>query len=73
VITLDSVQIWDKRVDYAVRRIFGPHICGDALDIDDSNVILTGSWRPDDQLQTWDFNTGKLIEVSACVDIFTHV
>ncbi|EFC50757.1 predicted protein [Naegleria gruberi] len=58
----NTVQIWDKRMDYAARRIFGPHICGDAIDIDSNNSILTGSWRPDDQLQLWDFGSGNLIE-----------
>lgn len=55
-------QIWDKRQTNAVRRIFGPHICGDALDIDTNDVILTGSWRPSNQLELWDYGTGKLIE-----------
>jgi len=34
------------------RRIAGPHICGDSLDIDPVNShILTGSWRKDNSLQ----------------------
>ena len=24
--------------------------------------ILTGSWRPENQLQIWDYGTGKLIQ-----------
>ena len=44
------------------RRIFGPHICGDALDIFPSNGnVLTGSWRKDNSVQIWDFNSGELI------------
>jgi len=58
----NTVQIWDKRQSHAVRRLFGPHICGESLDMDSKNVILTGSWRPDRQLQLWDFGTCKLIE-----------
>lgn len=28
------------------RRLYGPHVCGDALHIDPStNQILSGSWR----------------------------
>mmetsp|Transcript_30876 Transcript_30876/g.81018 ORF Transcript_30876/g.81018 Transcript_30876/m.81018 type:complete len:245 (-) Transcript_30876:233-967(-) len=46
----DTVQLWDVRTDSPVRNIFGAHICGDALDIS-GNEILTGSWRPKDQLQ----------------------
>jgi COMPASS component SWD3 len=26
------------------------------------NLILTGSWRPTEQLQIWDFGSGNLIE-----------
>ena len=34
------------------RRISGPHICGDALDIDpNTHDILTGSWSYSDTLQ----------------------
>jgi WD40 repeat protein len=56
----NTVQIWDLRVGHSVRSIFGPHICGDSLDVQ-GNEIVTGSWRQNDQLQTWDFGTGKLI------------
>lgn len=57
----DYVQIWDVRVEHSVRSIFGPFICGDAVDVHD-NKILTGSWRPNAPLQIWDFTTGKEIE-----------
>ena len=34
------------------RHISGPHICGDAIDIDPRyNHILTGSWRREKALQ----------------------
>ncbi len=52
----NTVQFWDMRVGYAVRSIFGPHICGDSLDIV-GHRIITGSWRPDKQLELWDFKT----------------
>ncbi|KAL0491404.1 WD repeat-containing protein [Acrasis kona] len=58
----NTVQIWDIRQEHAVRRIFGPHICGDSLDIDENYCVLAGSWRPDHQLQLFDFGTGRLIE-----------
>ena len=35
----------------AVRSFYGAHIAGDALDIH-GNEVLTGSWRPEDQLVT---------------------
>lgn len=59
----NTVQIWDIRERASVRSIYGPHLCGDALDISgDGQTILTGSWRPEDQLQLWDFASGKLKE-----------
>jgi COMPASS component SWD3 len=56
----NTVQIWDVRTNAAVRSIYGPHICGDALDLV-KGEILTGSWRPEDQLEIWDFGTGERI------------
>ena len=45
------------------RSLYGPHLCGDAIDVSaDGSKILTGSWRPEDQLQLWDFGTGALQE-----------
>ena len=43
-----------------MRSIFGPHICGDSLDIVGKEV-LTGSWRPDKQLELWDFESGNKV------------
>jgi len=57
----NTIQIWDARIGQSVRSIYGPHICGDALDIK-NNVILSGSWSPKDALQLWDFGSGKLIQ-----------
>lgn len=54
----NTVIIWDVRVGHAVRSIYGPHICGDSLDMV-GNEILTGSWRPNNQLEVWDFETGE--------------
>lgn len=59
----DTVQFWDTREKHAVKRLYGPHICGDALDIDGThNHILTGSWRKDNPLQIWDFRSADLIK-----------
>ena len=57
----NTIQIWDARVGYAVRSVFGPHICGDSVDVRDGE-ILTGSWRPENQLQVFDFGSGQLIK-----------
>jgi COMPASS component SWD3 len=42
--------MWDVRTDNPVRNIFGAHITGDSMDQWD-NYVLTGSWRPEKQLQ----------------------
>eukprot|EP00697_Spironema_sp_BW2_P016156 gnl/Spiro4/7282_TR3808_c0_g1_i1.p1 gnl/Spiro4/7282_TR3808_c0_g1~~gnl/Spiro4/7282_TR3808_c0_g1_i1.p1 ORF type:complete len:415 (+),score=48.95 gnl/Spiro4/7282_TR3808_c0_g1_i1:84-1328(+) len=57
----NTIQIWDLRAAIPVRSIYGPHICGDSLDIA-NDTILTGSWTPRNQLQLWDFGTGNLID-----------
>lgn len=56
----NTVQFWDLRTGSSVRSIYGPHICGDALDIK-GNEVVTGSWRPKEQLELWDFGTGQRI------------
>lgn len=57
----DSVlHIWDLRQAMSVRTIYGPHLSGDALDFQDGQV-LTGSYSNKDQIQLWDFDSGKLI------------
>ncbi|KAJ1417217.1 WD40-repeat-containing domain protein [Ochromonadaceae sp. CCMP2298] len=52
----NTVQIWDTRKGGAVSSIFGPHLCGDALDIHDY-TLLTGSCRDSTQLEMWDIRT----------------
>ncbi|KAM4624485.1 uncharacterized protein ACJ7VT_005333 [Polymixia lowei] len=48
----NTVQFWDGRQERAVRRIWGPHVCGEAVHIDpDRNHILTGSWRIHNMLE----------------------
>ncbi|CAH1800498.1 unnamed protein product [Owenia fusiformis] len=59
----DTVQFWDDRQRHAIRRLYGPHICGDALDIDAKHDhLLTGSWRKENTLQIWDYGSGKKIK-----------
>lgn len=59
----NTVQFWDAREGHAVRAIFGPHVCGDAVDIaEDGDTILTGSWRADKQLQLWDFRSERVLQ-----------
>lgn len=56
------------------RKIFGPHVCGDALDILPSNRnILTGSWRKNNTLQIWDYNTGKQLKDIAVDETYSSM
>lgn len=60
----DSIQWWDARQDssHNIRKIIGPHICGEGLDIEPESLnIVTGSWRKSETIQVWDFNSGNLI------------
>ena len=42
----NTVQIYDIRKKGPIHSIYGPHICGDAIDFkDDGNTMLTGSYR----------------------------
>ncbi|XP_053550862.1 WD repeat-containing protein wdr-5.2 [Bombina bombina] len=51
----NTVQFWNIRHPHSLRKISGPHVCGDALDIDaQTNEILIGSWRKEENLQIWD-------------------
>ena len=56
----NTIQFWDIRAGASVRSIYGPHICGDSLDIA-GNDIVTGSWRSDNQLEVWDYISGEKI------------
>lgn len=59
----NTVQFWDDRAIHSKRHISGPHICGEAIDIDPKhNHILTGSWRMDKALQIWDFKSLQRIK-----------
>ncbi|TMW61767.1 hypothetical protein Poli38472_010830 [Pythium oligandrum] len=59
----NTLQIWDVRAGHSVRGIYGPHIAGDAIDINRDQEILTGSWRPENPLELWDFGSGKRLSV----------
>eukprot|EP00842_Homolaphlyctis_polyrhiza_P005048 jgi/Hompol1/5544/HPOL_004524-RA len=59
----NTMQIWDQRVNYAVRSIYGPHICGDSIDFNESGShLLSGSYVKDDPLQLWSWQSGQLVE-----------
>lgn len=56
----NTVQIWDLRTSQPAASLFGPHICGDAIDVS-GNEVLTGSWRQEKQLEIWDLRKHELI------------
>jgi len=59
----DTVHFWDRRESRSQRKIFGPHICGQAIDIDPiENTVLTASWRRQNGLQLWDYRETKLLK-----------
>ncbi|XP_066522481.1 WD repeat-containing protein 38-like isoform X2 [Hoplias malabaricus] len=58
----NTIQFWDTRQEHAIRKIFGPHVCGEALQIDSSvNQILSGSWRKYNTLEVWDYDSCKKV------------
>ena len=62
--TICPFQWWDCRQNaiHSIRRISGPHICGEGLDIEPETLkVVTGSWRKDNNIQVWDFHSGNLI------------
>jgi len=57
----NTVQIWDVSLGYAIRSLFGPHISGEAIDIYE-DLILCGSYRPENQLELWKLDNGEKAE-----------
>ncbi|XP_067100253.1 WD repeat-containing protein 38-like [Osmerus mordax] len=56
----NTIEFWDTRQQNAVRMLLGPHVCGDALQIDPAaNHILSGSWRRGSALEVWDYSSGR--------------
>lgn len=56
----NTVILHDTRTGNVERSFFGPHICGDAIDIRE-NLLLAGSWKPEKQLCLYDIR-GKTTE-----------
>ncbi|KAK3279741.1 hypothetical protein CYMTET_12397 [Cymbomonas tetramitiformis] len=56
----NTVQFWDVRAGQSVRSLYGPSVCGDALDVSDGTIV-TGSHRRFRALQAWDFGSGRLL------------
>ena len=63
----NTIQIYDIRRKGPCLSIYGPHVCGDAIDFyKDSYTLLTGSYRQDDVLELWDIRNNK--ERVRCID-----
>ncbi|CAM9570081.1 unnamed protein product [Sphacelaria rigidula] len=54
----NCVHVWDVARRETTQTLFGPHVCGDAVGVV-NRTILTGSWRDEAQLETWNMDTGK--------------
>jgi WD40 repeat protein len=55
-----TVYFWDLRAGKSVGSINGPAIHGDSLDIK-GDQLLTGSWRPKEQVEIWNIGTKKKV------------
>jgi COMPASS component SWD3 len=56
----NTIQLYDIRRRGPVGSLYGPHVCGDAIDFkDDATTILTGSYRQENVLELWDIRTMK--------------
>ena len=56
-----TIQVWDLRMEESIKSIFGPFVCGDAVDVVGTEIV-TGSYRTEKQLEVWDMRAGKLRE-----------
>lgn len=56
----NSIFIWDIREKKSVGSLYGPHICGDSIDMK-GDTILTGSYSNKNVLQLWSFSKRALI------------
>ncbi|KAL4604938.1 WD repeat-containing protein 5-like isoform X1 [Arapaima gigas] len=59
----NTVQVSETlRLPTFARMFSGPHICGDALEINPvTNHILSGSWRKENALEIWEYATGRKV------------
>jgi COMPASS component SWD3 len=62
----NTIQIYDTRYRGPVKTIYGPHICGDCIEIkNDGHTMITGSYRIDDAIEVYDLRMGKRTRVIA--------
>ena len=62
----NNVFVYDMRYRGPVHAIYGPHICGDAIDFKtDGHTMLCGSYRGEDALEVFDLRMMKRSRVFA--------
>lgn len=61
----NNLLIYDTRAREVQGALYGPHICGDGIDIKGS-TMLTVSWEKVDQVQFWDLKMMKNISTIQC-------
>mmetsp|Transcript_707 Transcript_707/g.990 ORF Transcript_707/g.990 Transcript_707/m.990 type:complete len:215 (-) Transcript_707:240-884(-) len=56
----NNIFVYDMRYRGPVHAIYGPHICGDAIDFkSDGYTMLAGSYRGEDALEVYDLRMMK--------------
>ena len=58
-----SVIVWDLAAQEPKAKCTGPYICGDSLDLF-GNILITGSWRTENQLEMWDLRAEKPVAIN---------
>ena len=58
----NTILLYDLRAKEVQNYLYGPHVCGDGLDLKD-DLLLTVSWEKEDQIQFFDLRTNKKIGV----------
>ena len=58
----NTILLYDIRAREVQNYLYGPHICGDGMDLKD-DLLLTVSWEKEDQIQMFDLKMMKKIGV----------
>ena len=58
----NTILLYDVRAREVQNFLYGPHICGDGMDLKE-DLLLTVSWDKEDQIQMFDLRMNKKIGV----------
>jgi len=62
----NNVFVYDMRYRGPVHAIYGPHICGDAIEFKrDGHTMICGSYRGEDALEVYDLRMMKRSRIYA--------